>query len=191
MEKSKLFELWSLIRQVSHLEGDCIEVGVWRGGSGCLMAHTLQSSGDDAQVYLCDTFEGMVKTSDNDPHYKGGELSDTSEDIVRKLATKMGLKNVHILKGIFPEDTGDQVEGRKFKIVHVDVDVYDSARDVVNHVWDRLVPGGLIVFDDYGYAATEGVTKFVDEYVKDRKDCLFIYNSVGHGIIVKREVSLH
>src|SRR5579875_1520541 len=62
-------ELWQIVPQVAHLPGDMLEVGVWRGGTGALIAHRAPSK----PVYLADTFAGVVKTGDRDPDYSGGE----------------------------------------------------------------------------------------------------------------------
>jgi O-methyltransferase len=52
-------------------------------------------------------------------------------------------------------------------------------------VWPRLSPGGVVVFDDYGFSACPGVTKLVDEQ-RMRDDRLVLHNLNGHGILVKR-----
>jgi len=83
-----------LLSQVLHLPGDILEVGVWRGGTGVLLAARSQSAGSAKAVYLCDTFAGVVKASELDGAYRGGEHSDTSPDVVRRLIqerTKAGL----------------------------------------------------------------------------------------------------
>ena len=65
-----------------------------------------------------------------------------------------------------------------------DVDVYESAKDITNWVWERMVAGGIIVFDDYGFCGCEGIVKFVDE-VAEEKDRLVFHNVNGHAIVVK------
>ena len=181
----RLYELWSLVGQVAGLDGDILEVGVWRGGSGCLMASRVRLDGGSATVYLCDTFEGVVKAGSEDNAYRGGEHADTSAQIVSDLAARLGLSNVEILQGIFPDDTADRIESRSFRLCHIDVDVYQSARDVFEWVWDRLVPGGVVVFDDYGFYSCEGVARFVNE-MAERPDLLYLHNLNGHAVLVKR-----
>jgi O-methyltransferase len=176
----RCFELWSLVQQSAKLShGALIEVGVWRGGTGCLIAEAASG----LPVYLCDTFSGVVNVSDKDTRYKGGEHSDTSVEIVQRLADSMGLSSVQVLQGIFPTDTGHLVE-ETFRFVHLDLDVYESTRQSLDFLWPRLVPGGIVVFDDYGTHGCEGVTRLVNEVSKSR-DRLFIYNANGHGILIK------
>ena len=51
--------------------------------------------------------------------------------------------------------------------------------------WPRLVPGGIVVFDDYGFYACGGVTRMVNDLV-DEPDKLVIYNVNGHALVIKR-----
>jgi O-methyltransferase len=181
----RLYELWSLVEQVKEIEGDILEVGVWRGGSGCLMAAKADRERLDAEVYLCDTFEGVVKAGPRDNEYRGGEHADTSPALVERLISRMGLKHVVVCQGVFPEETADRVATNALRLCHIDVDVYESARSIFNWAWDRLSPGGVVVFDDYGFYSCEGVTKFVNETAR-RPDVVFVHNLNGHAIVVKR-----
>jgi len=178
-------ELWSLLGELAEIPGDVIEVGVWRGGSGALMARRVAQLGLDADVFLCDTWEGIVKTGPADIYYHDGKHDDTSREIVERLVTGLGLSRVQLLQGIFPDDTGAAVSDRRFRLVHVDVDVYQSAKDVFEWAWPRLSPGGVAVFDDYGFPATPGVTQLVNEQ-RGLADRLVLHNLNGHGVIVKR-----
>jgi O-methyltransferase len=182
----RCYELWSAVGEAAKLErGDLLEVGVWRGGTGALIAAQSAKHIPGAQVFLCDTFTGVVKTGAQDTIYKDGMHSDTSAEIVKQLLDQLGLSNAVLLKGIFPEDTGSQVQDRVFRFCHVDVDVYQSAKDVVEWLWPRLISSGLVVFDDYGTRGTEGVQRFVNEW-RVRGDLTFIYNLNGHAIFVKK-----
>src|ERR1700722_3389058 len=151
------YDLWQLVREAAKVDqGDLLEVGTWRGGTGCLIAKSAQRAGLQDRVYLCDTFRGVVKAGPADTYYKGGEHADATPEAVDEVARKLGLTNVHVLQGIFPDDTGASIAGRKFRFCHIDVDVYQSAADVLDWVWPRLVPGGIVVYDDYGFRGCEG-----------------------------------
>ena len=99
-------ELWSLLGELREVPGAILEVGVWRGGTGALMAARAAALGLDEPVYLCDTWHGVVKTGEVDIYYRDGKHDDTSREIVEQLIARMGLENVELLEGIFPEDTG-------------------------------------------------------------------------------------
>lgn len=186
VDEYRCYELWQLVRQTGHIKGDILEVGVWRGGTGCLMALARkQTCGSQSHIYLADTFSGVVKAGDQDPRYRGGEHADTSAKQVEDLLTA---NDVHagttILAGVFPDDTAATISQNRFRLCHIDVDTYQSARDVFDWAWPRMSIGGVIVFDDYGFNGCEGVTRAVNEIVAQALG-LLIYNLNGHGLIVK------
>ena len=185
VDEYRCYELWTLCTQLDALEpGDLLEIGVWRGGTGCLLA--ARSKGTGSSVFLCDTFSGVVKAGGRDSGYVGGEHADTSRAVVVELASRMGLDNVEVLQGIFPDATGDRIAERRFRFCHIDVDVYESAAQSFAWVWPRLVPGGVVVFDDYGFYSCGGVTRLVDR-MSGEADRLVLYNINGHAIVIKRD----
>ncbi len=180
----RCYELWHLLSQVKNLPGDVIEVGTWRGGTGCLLGSRAKILGLDCEIFLCDTFTGVVKTGAEDSSYSGGEHSDTSIPVVKELMAKLELSNITILQGIFPEDTSNQVAERTFRLCHIDVDVYQSGKDILDWVWPRLSVGGVVVFDDFGFASTTGITQLVhEEEVRD--DLVCVQNVNGHAVFIK------
>ncbi len=132
----RCYEIWKLVEQVSKLkEGACIEVGTWKGGTGGIIAKSAELFGIKDNVYLCDTFTGVVKAGNQDSEYVGGEHSDTSKELVEDLLDNiLKVDNVKILQGIFPEETSDQIADEKFRLCHIDVDVYQSSKDAVDWV---------------------------------------------------------
>ena len=182
----RLWYLWTLAGEAAKSsDGALVEVGVWRGGSGCMLAKRWQLLGKDTPVYLCDTFSGVVKAGEKDTLYVGGEHADTSRSIVEQLIRKMRLTNVRILQGIFPDETGDQLDAQEIAFCHIDVDVYQSGKDVFEFLWPRIASGGIVVFDDYGFMTTEGIRSLLDE-LKERQDLIFFAGLSGQGILIKR-----
>lgn len=185
----RCFTLWQLARQLRSLEGDVLEVGVWRGGTGALLQQAFADAGG-AEVFLADTFRGVVKAGPKDDYYKGGEHANTSRETVETLLKPLSGAEWSILEGIFPEDTGNQIAERRFRMCHIDVDVYQSALDVLRWVWPRLEPGGIVVFDDYGFYGCEGVTALGNELLEKAfegvVDYVFMYNLSGQGVMLKK-----
>jgi len=170
----RCYELWSLLGELREIPGGVLEVGVWRGGTGAIMASRVALLEIDTPVFLCDTWEGVVKTAAVDTYYRDGKHDDTSREMVETLLRRLGLDHVELLQGIFPDDTADQI-----------ADLYQSAKDVFAWTWPRLSAGGVVVFDDYGFPACPGVRQFVDEQ-RGHDDRLVLHNLNGHGIIIKR-----
>jgi O-methyltransferase len=179
----RCYELWQLTLHTRHLVGNILEVGVWRGGTGCLLA----SAAPESIVYLCDTFKGVPKASVADSSYRGGEHC-TPETYVKDLLKNLDLHNAAILKGVFPEETGNQCASDTFRLVHIDVDVYQSAKDVLSWAWPRVCTGGVVIFDDYGFSSCDGVTQLVNEQ-RHQQDRVTLHNLNGHAILVKLDSS--
>ncbi len=81
----------------------------------------------------------------------------------------------HYWPGVFPESAFIQYSGGcsfdrvcydGFCFVYVDMDTYQSTRDAIEFFWPRMVPGGKILIDDYGWEPCAGVQKAVDEWFK-------------------------
>jgi O-methyltransferase len=178
VDEYRCYELWQLAKQMEQLPGSLIEIGVWKGGTGCLLASAARKP-----VLLCDTFCGVVKASSLDTYYKGGEHSDATEEEVKNLSRQLGVSDqIKILCGIFPEDTG-QFVNESLALCHIDVDTYASARDAFGKIWPLMVRGGVVIFDDYGFGGCEGVTRFVNGIPSANH--LLIHNLNGHAILVR------
>ena len=115
----RCYELWSLVGELRDVPGAILEVGVWRGGTGVLMATRAAALGIDEPVYLCDTWEGVVKTGDVDTYYRDGKHDDASRETVAALAAALGMTNVELLQGVFPDETGDRIAGNRFRLCHM------------------------------------------------------------------------
>lgn len=181
----RCYELWDLVAEVRDVPGAILEVGVWRGGTGALMAARAAQLGIGDPVYLCDTWEGVVKTEAIDTYYEDGKHHDASLAQVVELVAELGLQNVQCKQGTFPDETASEVSDHAFRLCHIDVDVYRSAKDVLDWVWPRLAANGVVVFDDYGFPACPGVTQLVNEQ-RMQEDRLVLHNLNGHGLIIKR-----
>jgi O-methyltransferase len=161
----RCYELWELAERVANINPAAafIEIGVWRGGTAAVVGKKLSLKNSKAPFYLADTFKGVVKATDKDAVYTGGEHSDTTVDLVKGLL-KDNYQHIKILEGIFPDDTGHLIPAdQQFGYCHIDVDVYQSAKEIVDWIWQKMVPGGVIVFDDYGFSTCTGITRYVNE----------------------------
>jgi O-methyltransferase len=149
-----------------------------------LLARRMAMFGLSQPILLCDTFGGVVKAGANDPHYVGGEHADTSIAIVEELAFRITLSNYRLSAGIFPEYRPAVLDNGSIGFCHIDVDTYTSAKDCFDFVWPRMIPGGVVVFDDYGSSTTSGVAKLVDE-LSSGVDGVWQYNLNGHAVAIR------
>ena len=140
-----------------NVPGDLIETGVWRGGSAIFMRAVLKACGvKDRTVWVADSFEGLPAPDANYPADAGSELHTypilkVSEEQVRANFESYGLldSQVKFLKGFF-KDTLPKAPIETLAVLRFDGDMYGSAMDVFNSLYDKLSIGGFIVVDDYG-----------------------------------------
>ena len=186
VDQWRCYELWSLIADVAKFDrGALIEIGTYRGGSGALIAHKAKQCGLQENVYLCDTFTGLPKASLKDNFHKNGDFEDTSLELVKDfIYNQQKLDNVKILQGIFPDETSHLIEDDYFRFIHIDVDVYESAKGINNLLWDKLIIGGVVVYDDFGSQTAQGIKDFVEEQMP-LKDRITIYNLNNHAVVIK------
>ena len=173
------YVLYCLARQALHLPGDFAEVGVYQGGTARLLADLLAGSG--RSLYLFDTFTGMPSTDATRDLHREGDFSDTSLERVRSLLRDR--PGVLLRPGFFPQ-TAAGLEGDAFALVHVDVDIYRSVLDSCAFFYPRLVAGGVLVFDDYGWTSCPGARAAVDEFFGDRPEQP-VYLPTGQAVVVR------
>ena len=158
--------LWILSKHTSQLEGDFIECGVYKGGTARLLAENLRQLGSNKHLHLFDTFAGMPPTGSEDFH-SAGDFADTSLEQVRRY---IGYPEfVHFYPGKIP-DTFLSSRPVKFAFAHIDVDIYQAVLDCCKYIYPRLSPGGVMVFDDYGFASCPGARKAIDEFFADKPE---------------------
>lgn len=152
----KSFMIYQYARYAArHLKGDVAQLGVYRGGSAKIIAECFKDT--PSKVFLFDTFEGLP----GDGEGEKGLFSDVVYDEVQKLLSPY--PHVVFRKGFFP-DTAQDLTNRKFSFIYLDGDMYQSTKDGLNFFYPRLVPGGIIILDDYESPKWTGVKKAVQEF---------------------------
>jgi hypothetical protein len=159
----------------NNIEGDIVEIGVYKGGSMLAMMLANEMSGINRHFHLYDTFEGMTPATDVDKDLNGIDATKLMEvnsyfrciaplDQVQTLIknnTNISSERIHYYVGdvcktqLFPE---------KIAILRLDTDWYESTKFELEHFYDRVVSGGIVIIDDYGH--WQGCKKAVDEFMK-------------------------
>lgn len=166
--KTRLRALFRGVRYVvrHNVVGDLVECGCARGGSAALMGLALRQFGAHRRLWLFDTFEGLPAPTSDDPDFEIADLftgtcfGDIAE--VRELFERLEIaEGLHLVRGLF-QDTLPLAEVPQIALLHIDGDWYESVRACLENLYDRVTPGGLIQFDDYGY--WQGARRAVDEF---------------------------
>ena len=175
----RCYQLFQLAASVSAVAGDFAEVGVYRGGTARLLASLSKQQGK--QLHLFDTFTGMPAThAEKDFHVEGDFAATSLEGVQAYLSD---FDNCRFYPGLFP-DTATPVRDLQFSFVHVDVDIYSAGYSACEFFDNRLSPGGVMIFDDYGFITTEGLRAAVDEFYATRQTRP-IYVPTGQCFVLK------
>lgn len=144
------------------LDGEVWECGAFNGGTGLFMAaHTIDP------VLIFDTFEGLPFSGSHDIHLVGA--MKVNYDTVA--ARFVDVSHARIIRGIMPA-TFAGLESSRIRLAHIDVDQYESVRDILSFVYPRVPVGGYIIIDDYNCRSCPGARKAVDEYLVDKPEQL-------------------
>jgi O-methyltransferase len=88
---------------------------------------------------------------------------------------------LHRCYGVRPSALPEQ---NHYAFAHLDVDLYQSTVDCCAYFYPRIVPGGIILFDDYAFAAARGEKDAVDAFFADKPECP-ITLPTGQDVVIK------
>ena len=167
IDKYRLQSIHSLSKMVNNLEGDVVEVGVYKGGSGRFLCQHFPNN----LIYLIDTFEGLPQESVHDNFHKKGDFNDSSVDHVKSVL--MPYTNYRLIKSAWPNSKIKDLDNINIKFLHLDVDLYECYYENLKYFWPKIVSGGILVFDDYGHYNCLGSKKAVDQFVEENDLILY------------------
>jgi hypothetical protein len=179
----RLFAVIQASRYVSDagIRGAMVEAGVWRGGSMMAAAYSLASVGDTGRdLYLYDTYQGMTEPGAIDVDVRGNKAAERLSATKRTKSSEMWgyspIEDVrrNLLSTGYPPDQLHFVAGRveetiprempeQIALLRLDTDWYGSTKHELEHLYPRVVSGGVVIFDDYGH--WQGARAAVDEYI--------------------------
>lgn len=191
LRRQRHYTLNQLMKQAMSLaKSACVaECGCWRGLSAYQLAYHLKAADFNNRLIIFDSFEGLsdFKTEDTrnnkilNPEKRKKEFS-CSMKVVQENLKEFGF--IEYKKGWIPERFSE-VSDLKFALVHIDVDLYQPIKDSLEFFYPRLISGGIIVLDDYGYIAFPGAKQATDEFMKSRDD-FFLHLPSGSAFIIKK-----
>jgi len=161
------YNLWMLAGRVAARPGAIAEFGVYRGAS----ARVLAAAKGASPLYLFDTFSGLPASDPSrDGAFVQGEFADTRIEAVR--ASLAGWPEIYFCPGLFPESAAALPPGLRFKLVHLDADLYSSTLEGLRFFYPRTLVGGVILLHDYNDRTVPGVRAALDEFLGDKPEVL-------------------
>jgi O-methyltransferase len=196
------FGLWTAVRYIHRegIQGDFVECGVWKGGSTILAGLTFQELGDTSRtLYMYDTFAGMTEPTPEDGSEARTRWEDQraedhndwayapQEEVEANLRREgIDMSRVKIVKGPV-EETIPGVLPERIALLRLDTDWYDSTKHELEHMYDLVPAGGIVIFDDYGH--WEGARTAVDEFFADRGITPLLWRTDRAGRVLVKPTS--
>jgi O-methyltransferase len=156
--RDRFFNLCSAYELVRGKQGEDAECGVYKGLSSALL---LTIRNEVAPYHIFDSFEGLSEPEPGDVHKRGNFTCDL--DTVRHNLAEFPYIDYHA--GWIPEVFADQPE-RTYRFVHIDLDLPKPTKGALEYFHTRLIPGGVMICDDYSDKGWVGTREAVNEFLK-------------------------
>lgn len=191
LKRQRNYTLIQLLKQALPIinAGNVAECGCWRGGSAYQIAYHLKNNHFQNKFYIFDSFEGLSDFQEED--LENNHIPDTQKrkkefscplDVVKENLKEFGF--IEYKKGWIP-GCFSEASDLKLSFVHIDVDLYRPIKDSLEFFYPRMVEGGIIALDDYGYLGFPGAKRAVDEFIEG-KGIFFLPLPSGEAFIIKR-----
>lgn len=175
---AKFLAHYEIYKKILDLPGDIMEFGVFKGASLIRLAtyRNLLENDFSRKIIGFDAFGQFPKTdSDADNQFierfeSEAGIGIKKEEFEQYLSYKK-FQNISLVQGDILETLEcflQDAPHTKLSLVHVDVDVYQPTKFILEKLYDRVVGGGVIMFDDYN--SVEGETRAVDEFFADKPE---------------------
>jgi hypothetical protein len=180
----KLFHRNNFFNLVKDLPGDIVEIGVFKGSGVASFVKMLEIYNNNSikkvigfDIFnpknasnILNSYDNVDKTNMNIVYSRVNESDRTLENVNNNLQ-KMGIKDKYLLiEGDVASTLPKFIEenrGFRISLLYIDVDIEEPTYNSLKFLWDRIVPGGIIVFDEYEYhkfSESSGADKFFKEY---------------------------
>lgn len=168
----KLLAHFEIYQRIVGLPGAVVECGVFKGPSLIRFAtfRDLLESSFSRKIIGFDSFGSFPSqaNAEDDAYARKHEQFAGAGISVAELKQALALKkieNYELIEGDICKTVPDYAEQHpelRIALLHVDVDVYEPSMVALQTLYRRVVPGGVVIFDDYGTVA--GETRAVDEF---------------------------
>jgi O-methyltransferase len=173
LTEDRLNALYHVGLYCSNLDGDFVELGCHCGGTSFLLSSLLKL---DHQLHAFDSFEGLPELTEEDGgHHSKGQLKADYDTVRNYLPDR-----VKLYKG-WVEDTLINIKDKPLSLIYIDMDLYAPTKFAITNLWNQLVKGGYMIFDDYLWGATPGIKQVVDEFFPNifRHNHYFVHPQLG------------
>ena len=185
-----------LFKLSSSIPGEIVELGVFKGNSffRWIKLREVLEQTKSRKIIGFDVFGNFPETDfENDKDRREAFIDETNDGVgvsfqeINELLEKQNLKkNVDIIKGnilITLVKYLDENPHLKISILHIDSDIYEPVKHILEKLYHRVTKGGIIILDDYG--TFSGTNKAVDDFLGDTLEIKKLPFSHAKSYIVK------
>lgn len=175
---SRLLYFKRMLGKVAEIKGDVVECGVGKAKSFQVLALLLEEECKGRKLWGFDSFEGYPETSQEDVSPRNLQKGqwrvmsrDEAYEVLRctRLSDQFIRDQLEIIAGFF-EDTLLKANIKNIALLHLDVNLYKSYKKCLEVLFPKVVPGGVVMFDEYMGEGEEekcpGAKKAIDEYFR-------------------------
>ena len=170
---------YELYKKILNVPGEIVELGVFKGSSFIQFGtfRELLENENARKIIGFDAFgkfPGGVLEGDNQFIKEWNE--ETNGDFLSKkelenILDSKGINNYELIKGDILTTVDEYLQENPYvriALLHIDCDIYEPSKKGLESLFDKVVRGGVIVFDDYG--VVEGETIAVDEFLESHPE---------------------
>ena len=177
------------------LKGDFVECGVSHGFVSSAIMESMdwnQYADNTHRFYLLDTFNGLDPSTLSEDDFKHGVLDrnkflfESGHYVKSVESVKLNFSqwhNVKMVEGSIPQ-TLSQVDSAAIAYLHLDLNCAGPEIEAIEFFWDRLLPGAIILLDDYAYSGFESQKRAWDFFAKQKK-VMIASLPTGQGLLLK------
>lgn len=168
----------------SKLEGDFVDCGVGSGIFARSVINYIDFNSIHKKYYLLDTYTGLdEKYSSPYEMKRNDKLGYDKRNVFEEVKNTFEKFNVEIIKGTVP-DTLSEVKTDKVCYLSIDMNCVAPEVAALEFFWDKMVSGGIIVLDDYGYPGCIEQKEAHDAFAKS-KNVKILSMPTCQGLIIK------
>lgn len=170
---------------VKALEGDFIECGVNTGAYSRAVIEYIDFDKYDKTFYLFDTFNGLAEELVTEREMEVGinDYFGTYKDVYTQVVKTFKYFNVKIIRGVVP-NTLNECNAKKIAYLSIDMNCVLPEIAAADYFWPKIVSGGVIILDDYGFSKHINQKVAFDQFAKN-KGVQILSLPTGQGIIIK------
>ena len=136
-----------------HLAGDFVECGVNTGLMSQAICAYIDFNATGKKLFLFDTYEGIPLEQAQDSEKSGVQLMNSlyyRDHYAAAVENFRNIPNATLVKGEVPESLNGVAIDRVCYL-HIDMNIAYPEVEALKYFWPKMSPGGIILFDDYGF----------------------------------------